>query len=195
MPETLEKLQARLNELEDQIEQEWAARRETMRYRIERGRIVFEEGVRDAHRAARVRLWLFLRRTRLMVILTAPVIYAVVIPFVLLDLFVTIYQAICFPIYHIEKVRRRDHIVIDRHNLGYLNAIQKLNCIYCGYGNGVISYVREVSARTEKYWCPIKHARAVKDLHPHHADFFDYGDAEGYVGGADRLRDTLKLPG
>ncbi|MGD9917367.1 MAG: hypothetical protein AB7U46_05065 [Paenirhodobacter sp.] len=192
MPETLERLQARLNEIEDQLEREWAARRETMRYHLDKGRVVFEEGVREAHRRARVNLWLFLRRTRPMVVLTAPVIYAVVIPFALLDLFVTIYQTVCFPIYGIQKVRRRDHIAIDRHHLDYLNAIQKLNCMYCSYGNGVISYVREVAGRTEKYWCPIKHARRVKGAHGLYGDFCDFGDAEGFQEQSQRLRNELR---
>lgn len=192
MSDTLEKLQARLAELETQIEQEWDAQREQMRYHIERGKIEFEEGVREAHRMARVHLWLFLRRSRPLVILTAPVIYAVVIPFALLDLFVTIYQWVCFPVYGIEKVRRRDHIVIDRQNLAYLNAIQKLNCMYCGYGNGVVSYVREVSARTEKYWCPIKHARRVKGAHAYYGEFCDFGDAEGFEKNSPRFRRELR---
>ncbi len=192
MADTLEKLQERLAELEDQIEQEWATRRAEMRYRIERGRIVFEEGVREAHRRARVNLWLFLRRTRPMVILTAPFIYAVVIPFILLDLFVSLYQAVCFPVYGIGKVRRRDHIVFDRHHLAYLNAIQKINCMYCSYGNGVISFAREVAARTEVYWCPIKHARRVKGVHAHYGDFCDFGDAEGFTRESPRLRRGLR---
>ena len=41
-----------------------------------------------------------------MVVLTAPVIYAGILPFALLDLFVGIYQAVCFPIYGIAKVKR-----------------------------------------------------------------------------------------
>ncbi|MBW0157700.1 hypothetical protein OE699_07985 [Sedimentimonas flavescens] len=192
MSDTLEKLQARLAELETQIEQEWDAQREQMRYHIERGKIEFEEGVREAHRMARVHLWLFLRRSRPLVFLTVPVIYAVVIPFALLDLFVTIYQWVCFPVYGIEKVRRRDHIVIDRQNLAYLNAIQKLNCMYCGYGNGVVSYVREVSARTEKYWCPIKHARRVKGAHAYYGEFCDFGDAEGFEKNSPRFRRELR---
>ncbi|AOZ68810.1 hypothetical protein LPB142_05325 [Rhodobacter xanthinilyticus] len=192
MSDTLEKLQARLAELEEQIETEWAARRAVMRYHVERGRVVFEEGVREAHRRARVNLWLFLRRTRFLVVLTAPIIYSMVIPLFLLDVFVSAYQAICFPIYGIQKVKRADHVVIDRHMLAYLNGLQKLNCVYCGYGNGVISFAREVAGRTEKFWCPIKHARRVKGPHAHYGDFCDFGDAEGFQANSARLRAELR---
>ena len=192
MTDRLEMLQARLAEIEAQVEEAWEQNRAQWRYRLTRGRIEFEEGVRDAHRLARVRLWQFLRRTRLLVVLTAPVIYAVVVPLAALDLFVTVYQAICFPIYGITKVRRSDHVVIDRHNLAYLNAVQKLNCVYCGYGNGVIAYAREVSARTEQYWCPIKHARRVKGVHPYYGNFCDFGDAEGFQRQSPRLRRALR---
>ena len=192
MTDRLEMLQARLAEIEAQVEEAWEQSRAQWRYRLTRGRIEFEEGVRDAHRLARVRLWQFLRRTRLLVVLTAPVIYAVVVPLAALDLFVTVYQAVCFPIYGIAKVRRRDHVVIDRHNLAYLNAVQKLNCVYCGYGNGVIAYAREVSARTEQYWCPIKHARRVKGVHPYYGNFCDFGDAEGFQRQSPRLRRALR---
>ncbi len=192
MSDTLEKLQARLAELEEQIETEWAARRAVMRYHVERGRVVFEEGVREAHRRARVNLWLFLRRTRFLVVLTAPIIYSMAIPLFLLDVFVSAYQAICFPIYGIQKVKRADHVVIDRHMLAYLNGLQKLNCVYCGYGNGVISFAREVAGRTEKFWCPIKHARRVKGPHAHYRDFCDFGDAEGFQANSARLRAELR---
>lgn len=192
MADKLEDLQAKLAQIEAQIEREWDARRKAMRFRIERGRVVFEQDVRAAHRKARVRLLAFLKRTRLLVVLTAPFIYAVIIPFVLLDLFVSVYQAICFPVYGIQKVRRRDHIIFDRQYLAYLNALQKFNCLYCAYGNGVISFAREVAGRTEKYWCPIKHASRVKGTHRFYCDFCDYGDAGGFCTDQDRLRDELR---
>lgn len=191
MSDTLEKLQLRLVEIEDQIEAEWDRRRARMQYRLERGRIIFEEGVQDAHRRLRIGWWLFLRRTRPMVILSAPLIYSVAIPFALIDLWVTLYQRICFPIYGIAHVKRSDHIVFDRHQLAYLNGIQKFNCLYCGYGNGVASYVREVAARTEKYWCPIKHARRVKGPHAYYGEFCDFGDAKGFHDDSPRLRREL----
>ena len=69
-------------------------------------------------------------------IVTAPVIYSLIIPFVLLDLFVTVYQLICFPVYKIEKVKRSDYLIFDRYHLAYLNTIEKINCAYCSYATG-----------------------------------------------------------
>ncbi len=112
--------------------------------------------------------------------LTAPVIYSLLIPIMLLDIFVIVYQLICFPVYKIPKVRRRNYLVFDRHHLAYLNFIEKLNCAYCSYANGVIAFAREVAARTEVYWCPIKHARRILGPHPHYQGFADFGDAEGF---------------
>lgn len=192
MPDRLEELQANLARIEAQIEQEWEARRAKARYRVEKGRVIFAEDVRAAHRRARERLWSFLRRTNALVVLTAPFIYACIIPFALLDLFVTVYQAVCFPVYGIQKVRRRDHIVMDRQYLGYLNALQKLNCAYCAYGNGVVSYVREIAGRTEKYWCPIKHASRVRGQHRFYCDFCDYGDADAFCAKREQLREELR---
>jgi hypothetical protein len=88
---------------------------------------------------------------RPLVILTAPIIYSLIIPFVLLDVFVTIYQAACFPAYGIPKVRRADYFAFDRRHLAYPNAIDRLNCEYCTYTNGLMAYVREVVSRTEQY--------------------------------------------
>ena len=115
-----------------------------------------------------------------------------IVPLVLLDLFVSLYQALCFPAYGIEKVRRRDYLVFDRHHLAYLNLLQKLNCAYCSYANGLLAYVGEIAARTEQYWCPIKHARRLVGMHARSAHFSDFGDAEAFQRDLDRLRDLLK---
>jgi hypothetical protein len=93
--------------------------------------------------------------------LSAPLIYAVFFPMVLFDLFVWVYQWVCFPLYGLARVQRAEYFVFDRVHLGYLNSIEKINCAYCSYGNGLIAYAREVVGQTEQYWCPIKHARKV----------------------------------
>ena len=192
MPNTAETLLDRIRELQDEFELELSKRREAFRYRLENGRVVWEEEARRQHRALRVRWLAFLRRTRPMTVITAPVIYSLIVPFVLLDIFVTVYHAICFPAYGIPKVRRSDHIRIDRHHLAYLNGLQKLNCVYCGYCNGLLSYVREIAGRTEAYWCPIKHAARVDGTHMHYGSFLEYGDADGFEQGMARSRNDLK---
>ncbi len=123
---------------------------------------------------------------------TAPVIYSLIIPFALLDLWMSLYQAICFPVYGIPPVKRTQYIVFDRQHLAYLNWIETLNCLYCGYANGLIAYVREIASRTEQYWCPIKHALRVKDPHQRYFEFLEYGDAQGYRAKLTAFRDRLR---
>jgi hypothetical protein len=190
-----EKLLTRIRELQDELEEEFSRRRAAFRYEFENGRVVFEAEMRRRHRAMRVRLSTFLRHARPLTVITAPVIYAMIVPFVVLDLFVTVYQAVCFPAYGIEKVRRADFIRVDRHHLAYLNALQKLNCVYCGYCNGLIGYVQEIAGRTEAYWCPIKHAARVGAHHAYYAQFVDYGDAEGFEEGLKKARRLITRPG
>ncbi|MCZ8122217.1 MAG: hypothetical protein O9277_02210 [Magnetospirillum sp.] len=170
----------RIRVLETELEAELARRRAELRVGLERGRIVFEQEVLRRHREMKTRLWRYLAGARPLVVLTAPVIYAGIVPFMLLDLFVSLYQAICFPAYGIEKVRRAGYLIFDRGFLAYLNAAEKLNCAYCSYANGVIAYAREAGARTEKHWCPIKHARRAIGMHQLYREFTDYGDAEAY---------------
>lgn len=194
-PSSTEKLLTRIGELQNELEREYTRRRAQFRYSLKNGRVVFEAEMRRRHREFRVRLGTFLRNTRPMVVLTAPVIYSLIIPFVLLDLFVTLYQAVCFPVYRIEKVKRADFIRVDRHHLAYLNALQKLNCVYCGYCNGLIGYVQEVAGRTEAYWCPIKHAARIGAHHAYYAQFVDYGDAEGFADGLEVSRQHVTQVG
>ena len=79
----------------------------------------------------------------------------------------------------IEKVKRSDYLILDRYHLAYLNVIEKIDCAYCSYCNGVAGYVREIAVRTEQYWCPIKHARRVIAAHERYQRFAEFGDADG----------------
>jgi hypothetical protein len=191
MPADHEDLTRRIHDLEEALAAELAQKRERFQYRLDRSRVVFDEEVKVRHRAARERLSSFLARTRILVVVTAPAIYILIVPFVLLDLMVLFYQAVCFPVYGIVKVPRGDHIVIDRHRLAYLNGLQKLNCVYCGYANGVIGWVREVASRTEAYWCPIKHARPVMAPHGRYHRFPDFGDDRAFREKLPEIRQAL----
>jgi hypothetical protein len=161
-------------------------------YHVHRGRVWFDERALRAHRRLRQGFLAYIWKGSLRSLATAPIIYSLLLPFALLDVCVSIYQWACFPIYGIEKVRRRAYFVMDRHTLGYLNGIEKVNCTYCSYANGLIAYVREVASRTEVYWCPITHARRMPPTHARYHDFVDYGDAAAYRQRLTAMRQTLR---
>jgi hypothetical protein len=192
MPQLAE-LMDKMKAVEAEIEAELTKRREELRFRFENRRIVFEQGIEQLQRAIKVRASRYFLQANPLIVLTAPAIYSLIVPILLVDLWVMAYQAICFPAYGIPKVRRRDYLVFDRHHLAYLNIIEKVNCAYCSYCNGAIAFVREVASRTEVYWCPIKHARRILGPHPHYVGFADFGDAEGFRAKMVELKDGVKL--
>ena len=131
--------------------------------------------------------WKHIRTTRLLVIVSSPLIYGCAVPFVMLDAAVMIYQAVCFPIYGIPKVQRKDYLIFDRGHLRYLNTIERVGCIYCSYANGLLAMIREIAGRTERHFCPIKHARRVMQAHTQYASFLPYGDGKAYREKADQI--------
>ena len=143
-------------------------------------KIRFEESIRKQQEKYRVNLLKYVFNARLRSFILAQIIYFMVSPISIFDASIFIYQQITFRVLGIPIVERKDYFTIDRHHLGYLNLLEKFNCIYCGYGSGVTAYSKEIIARTEQYWCPIKHAARIKDPHTRYYNFFEYGDAEGY---------------
>ncbi len=192
MNEQIRQIMVQITELEDDLHQLIQEQQAEFNYRLEGTRVKFEKSIQEAQQQLKTGFFKFLKQSKPRNIISAPIIYSVFIPFLLLDAWVTIYQYLCFPLYQIPRVKRSMYITIDRHNLRYLNSIERFNCVYCGYAAGVISYVREVAARTEQYWCPIKHARQILDPHRRYARFADFGQAEGYADLLQELRNDLK---
>ena len=155
--------------------------------RQDHGRVSFPLETLLAHRLLKLSSWKHLRNTRILVILSSPLIYACVIPFLLLDAAVAVYQLVCFPIYGIPKVRRKDYLVFDRGRLAYLNTIEKVGCLYCSYANGLLGLITEIAARTEQYFCPIKHAHQLVKEHSRYSKFLSYGDAQAYRNQSDAV--------
>ena len=178
--------------LQEQLEQFFDEARERFRYTLEDGRVRFSIEVQQLQRRYRVSSFRYLLDADWRSVATAPVIYSMIVPLVLMDLSFTVYQHICFRAYGVPRVPRRDYLVNDRHRLVYLNTIEKINCTYCGYGNGVIAYTREIISRTEQYWCPIRQAHRVIDAHRRYPQFFAFGDAQGYQQGLKNRRQLLK---
>ncbi len=187
----IRELLAQGRQIEEDIERELALRRAALHADFENRRIRFGQEVLAQQRRFRTGLLAYVLGADWRHVLTAPVIYALIVPLMLLDLCLIVYQATCFPLYRIAPVRRRDYMVFDRTHLGYLNLLEKVNCAYCSYASGLAAYLREVAGRTEQYWCPIKHARRQLLAHPYYAGFADYGDAEAYRGRLQALRSEL----
>ena len=181
----------RIQQMELEIELEMKRKRAELQADFEETRVRFEREVLEQQRRFKTGLISYLLTANWLSVLTAPVIYALLLPMLLLDVSITVYQQICFRAYGIPRVKRGDYFVYDRAHLAYLNLIEKINCAYCSYGNGLMAYGREVVARTEQYWCPIKHARKIMAAHPYYTGFVDFGDAQSYKDELENLRTEL----
>jgi hypothetical protein len=182
-------------ELQVELDREIEFRRRALGVRVHDRLVEFERGIVIEQRKLKTSVRAFLARSSFGVIITAPVIYSMLLPLVLLDIWISVYQAICFRAYGIARVERRDYIAFDRGRLAYLNWVEALNCAYCAYANGVIAYAREIGSRTEQYWCPIKHALRISDPHQRYYEFLEFGDAEGYRTRLAAFRELLAADG
>lgn len=134
----------RMDELKSQLQTEYEALMERYDYEIQNRKIVFSEKAKKFQKGVRESVPHYLLSAEVRNILSAPFIYSMIVPAVVLDLFLTMFQYTAFPLYGIERVKRSDHIVFDRRYLGYLNWIQKVNCLYCSYVNGLFAYASEI---------------------------------------------------
>lgn len=112
---------------------------------------------------------------------SSPIIWSVLIPIVLMDIWSECYHRICFKIYGLPYIKRSTYIKIDRHKLQYLKWYEKLGCAYCGYANGLFAYWVQIGAATEQYWCGIMHQKKKGFLPPaHHKNFTPYNDKDAF---------------
>ena len=191
MEDRIRQLLNQITALEEDLQAALHEHEANVLYRIKGRRVEFERSVREAHRRLKMGIFRWLAAVRPQNFLTAPVIYGMIIPLLLFDLCITLFQAICFPVYRIAKARRADYIVFDRQRLEYLNAVEKFHCAYCAYANGLMAYACEIIARTEQYFCPIKHARKMLGAHARYARFLAYGEAADFHNKLEEFRAAL----
>ena len=177
--------------LEYELQKAVEEQQERLRYQIEGKRITFEHTIREAHLKARMGIFHWFLTVRPQNYLTAPIIYGMIVPMVLFDLCISFYQLTCFPIYRVAKVRRANYIMLDHQHLAYLNIIEKVNCMYCSYAVGLLGYAQEITARTEQYFCPIKHARKMLNANARYEHFLDYGEADNFHDKLEEFRAVL----
>ena len=191
MNDRITQILAQMAALEDDLRAAVHDQESRMFFQIKGKRVEFERSVVAAHRKLKTNFFRWLVTNRPQNLITGPIIYGMVLPLMLLDFFVSFYQFTCFPIYGVRKVRRADYIVFDRQHLGYLNFIEKFHCTYCAYGSGLMGYMAEIVARTEEYFCPIKHAHKILGTHARYNRFLAYGDAADYEARLEKFRVAL----
>ncbi len=191
MNDRIRHLLTQITALEEELRVALHEQETSMLYRIKGKRVEFEHSIKEAHCRLKMGFFRWLVTNRPQNLVTGPIIYGMIIPLAILDLFVSFYQAACFPIYGIAKLRRADYIVFDRQQLEYLNFIEKFHCTYCAYGSGLIAYAYAIVAKTEEYFCPIKHARKILGTHTGYARFLDYGEAADYEAKLEEFRTRL----
>lgn len=195
MNDKIRDLLGQISGLEQQLQTALHEQENRIVFTIRGKRVEFEKDVRATHARLKRNVLRWLVTDRPQNLVTGPIIYFMLIPMVLLDLTVSLYQVVCFPIYRIAKVTRADYIVFDRHALGYLNFYERLHCEYCAYANGLLAFCTEIVARTEMYFCPIKHARKVLGTHARYREFLEYGDSADYHGRLEAFRAALESEG
>jgi hypothetical protein len=192
MNKQISEILVHIHKLEEQLEQELEKERLLYAVPLQQKVTKFEKDIIRRQRHFRMGLIQFFRESDIFTLLTAPIIYSLLIPIVLTDIWVSIYQHICFRVYGIPLAKRSDYIIVDRHHLAYLNWIEAMNCVFCGYASGIIAYAREIASRTEQHWCPIKHALRIHEPHKRYLKFLEYGAGKGYRTKLEQYRKSPK---
>jgi len=191
MNEKIRNLLDQISVLEDELRSALHEQESGLLFKIKGKRIEFEREIKQKHRKLKMSFFRWVVTNRPQNLITGPIIYGMFVPLLIIDLLVSLYQATCFPIYGVQKVRRSDYMVYDRQHLEYLNFIEKFHCTYCAYGTGLVAYMNEILARTEQYFCPIKHARKMLGTHARYERFINYGEATDYEKRLEEYRKAL----
>jgi len=186
-----DRIKEMLEEIEDikqKLSEEIAEHEKHISYEIQNGYVKFEKEILDKQRENMKNLVAWFGDIPLLHLLASPLVYSMIVPAILFDVLLFIYQQVVFRIFKFKFIKRSDYIRFDRQYLGYLNIVEKLNCMYCSYFNGLMQYASAIASRTELYFCPIKHAKKVVYEHEHYKDFLQYGDEEEYQEKLEALR-------
>ncbi len=188
MSDKIKEMIEEIEAMKEKLGEEIAQHEKHISYEIQNGYIRFEKEVLDRQHENMKNLLAWFRGIPLLHFLSSPIIYAMVIPAILFDVILFLYQQIIFRIYKFEFIKRSDYIIFDRQYLGYLNPIEKINCMYCSYFNGLMQYASGIASRTELYFCPIKHAKKIAYEHDFYDEYLSYGDEEEYQKKLETLR-------
>jgi len=173
-------MKAKFDQKKEKYTKDYNEFKEKYEFRIEWRKIIWNKERKEELKKYKKSAWDSLFSATVREIISFPFIWMMLIPAFFLDLCLFIYQNTAIRLYKIPLAKRSDYIVFDRSQLAYLNWIQKIDCIYCSYFNGLMQYSVEVAWRTEKYWCPIKHATKKHWTHNWEIYFAEYWDSKEF---------------
>ena len=113
MNDRIQQLLAQINALEDELRIAVNEQQSSIFFQIKGKRVEFEQSIKETHRKLKMNFFRWLVTNRPQNFITGPIIYSMIIPLLVTDLFITFYQLTCFPIYGIKKVRRSDYVIFD----------------------------------------------------------------------------------
>ena len=192
MSERIKEMMVEIEDLKQKLKEEIEQQEKKIDYEIKNGYIRFEDEVLSKQKENMKHLLAWFGETPFIQLLSAPIVYGMVLPALLLDLMLFVYTYVVGRVFKITFVQRKDYIVFDRQYLGYLNIVEKLNCLYCAYFNGLMQYSAAIAGRTELYFCPIKHAKKIAYDHNYYDAFFTYGDGDDYPERLKKLREEVQ---
>ena len=190
MNDKIREILEEIEEMKVKLAEEINKQESHISYELKDGYVRFEKEVLAKQRENMQNLLSWFREVPLSHLLSAPLIYAMIIPAVLIDIILFVYMQVIFRVYKFKFIKRSDYMLFDHHYLGYLNPIEKLNCLYCSYFNGLMLYASAIAGRTELYFCPIKHAKKVVSQHEYYNEFLSYGDEDDYQKKLKDLREN-----
>lgn len=192
MSEKIKQIIEEIEALEEKLKIEISEQERHISYEIKNGYVSFEKDIIAMQRENMKKIIAYLKDIPFLHLISSPLIYLMILPAIVFDVMLFFYQQVIFRIYKFQFIKRSDYIVFDRHYLAYLNPIEKINCLYCSYFNGLMHYAAEISAKTELYFCPIKHAKKVAYTHRYYKDFLAYGDERDFQEKFQELREKVQ---
>lgn len=180
MKSTISRILQEIENKRKELAEEYERIKKKYNFEYIKWKITFSKEQKLENKKKKRSFWQTTKSTTFREYLSIPFIYSMMIPAVILDLFLFMYQQTAMRLYRIPLVKRSDYITLERKHLDYLNWVEKLNCIYCSYVNWLFAYAVEIAWKTEKYWCPIKHAKKMTSSHNWEKYFADYGDADWF---------------
>lgn len=192
MNDKIKELVEEIDAMKLKLAKEIAQQEKHISYEIKNGYVTFEKEVLAKQKESMKNLFTWLGEVPLLHYFAAPLIYAMVIPAIVLDILLFVYQQVVFRIFKFKFIKRSDYMHFDHQYLGYLNPIEKLNCLYCSYFNGLMLYASAIAGRSELYFCPIKHAKKIVSQHKYYDAFLSYGDEDQYQKKLNELRKNFQ---